>query len=236
MTILKKIREIVLDTETTGLECESGDRIVEIGCIELIDHVPTGKEYHVYVNPEREMDKESIEITGITNEFLMDKPLFSEIVDEFLEFVGDGTLVIHNAKFDIDFLNCELSRLGKPQFKLEEAIDTLFIAHQKFPGAPASLDALCRRFSIDTSIRTKHGALIDCVLLAEVYIQLLGGKQSGLNFFEKENFESVTVVYNQGNRKKRVFHPSEEELALHKEFVASLGENALWNKIVEAKA
>ena len=174
MTILKKIREIVLDTETTGLEHEGGDRIVEIGCVELINHIPTGNTYHVYINPEtQKMSPDAVRISGITDDFLKDKPTFGEIVDEFLNFVGDGVLVIHNAAFDISFLNSELGRLNKPLFKLEDAIDTLDLAHRKFPGAAANLDALCRRFEIDASSRDEHhGALIDSLLLADVYMEL----------------------------------------------------------------
>lgn len=231
MTILKKIREIALDTETTGLSWENGDRIVEIGCVELINHIPTGKTYQTYINPQKQMQKESVEITGLTDDFLKDKPLFSEIVDDFLNFVDNATLVIHNASFDICFLNSELERLGKPLFKLEEAVDTLDLAHRKFPGAQANLDALCRRFNIDESSREKHGALVDSQLLAEVYIQLLGGRQSGLEFESKETVASaVTMAHRKQNRPKRVFAPSEEEMQAHMEFVKSM-EFPIWDKL-----
>ena len=186
MNISKNIREIVLDTETTGLHLNNGDRIVDIACVELINHVQTGKVYQTYINPQKKMDEEAQRITGIDNEFLKDKPLFEEIVDEFLDFVKDSPLVIHNAKFDVDFLNSELSRVGKPLFKLEEAIDTLKLAKIKFPGSAVNLDALCRKFEIDTSIRVTHGALVDCYLLADVYLNLLGGRQSGLIFEEEK--------------------------------------------------
>ena len=233
MTILKKIREIVLDTETTGLNWENGDRIVEIGCVELINHIPTGNTYQTYINPQTQMQKDSIEITGLTDDFLKDKPLFSEIADDFLKFVSDGILVIHNASFDISFLNSELGRLGKPQFKLEEVIDTLDLAHRKFPGAQANLDALCRRFNIDASSREKHGALIDSELLAEVYIQLLGGRQSGLEFESKEAIAAeVTIGQQKQNRQKRVFAPSEEELLVHREFVKTM-EAPIWDRIIQ---
>ncbi len=231
MTFQKNIREIVLDTETTGLSFEQGDRVVDIGCVELINHVPTGKTYHVYINPERLMSAESLEITGITNEFLSDKPVFSEIVDDFLDFVQDSPLVIHNAKFDIDFLNGELGLLGKPLFNLDDAIDTLDIARKKFPGSALSLDALCRRFNIDTSIRSLHGALVDCQLLAEVYINLLGGRQGGLFFDGIEEKGD----YRKGNRKfhnPRYFPPSEEEIKVHSLFLQSL-KNPKWNIFLE---
>ena len=232
MTILKNIREIVLDTETTGLEYENGDRIVDIGCVELVNHIQTGNVYHVYVNPERIMGNEAIEISGITNEFLVDKPLFKDIADEFLDFVRDSPLVIHNAKFDISFLNSELERIGKPLFKLEEAIDTLAMARKKYPGSLASLDALCRRFNVDTSIRSKHGALIDCYLLAEVYINLLGGLQSDL-LFSSEEKPSNTGKNNTSEKseliyEKRYFLPSEEEIRNHKEFLKTLTDPK-WN-------
>ena len=235
MTILKKIREIVLDTETTGLEHEGGDRIVEIGCVELINHIPTGNTYHVYINPEtQKMSPDAVRISGITDDFLKDKPTFGEIADEFLNFIGDGVLVIHNAAFDISFLNSELGRLNKPLLKLEDTIDTLDLAHRKFPGASANLDALCRRFEIDASSRDEHhGALIDSLLLAEVYMELLGGKQSGLAFGSDESIgEEMTIMHNtKQSRQKRTFKPSEEEVAAHKEFLKSM-ESPIWNKIV----
>lgn len=224
------IREIVLDTETTGLSPEDGDRIVEIGCVELLDNVQTGRTYQVYINPEREMSVGAAQVTGYDYELLKDKPLFAEIVDSFLEFVGDARLVIHNAKFDINFLNSELSRLGKPLFRLEDVVDTLEMARKKYPGAPVSLDALCHRFEIDTSARGKHGALIDCVLLADVYINLLGGKQSGLMF---ENAEFGSDGGDAHKLKKvripRKFPVSQEELAAHREFIASLSD-PMWNR------
>ncbi|MBR1734361.1 MAG: DNA polymerase III subunit epsilon [Alphaproteobacteria bacterium] len=227
------MREIILDTETTGLSWENGDRIVEIGCVELINHIPTGNTYQVYINPKKLMTKESSSITGLTDEFLKDKPLFSEIADDFLNFIGDGTLVIHNAPFDIGFLNSELDRLGKTKFNLEDAIDTLEIARRKFPGSLINLDALCRRFGIDTSSREKHGALIDCYLLAEVYIQLLGGKQSGLQFSDNEDIITNTKdpINKKQNREKRTFAPSEEELIAHREFLKTM-ESPIWNKVI----
>lgn len=232
MTILKNVREIVLDTETTGLECTNGDRIVDIGCVELINHIQTGRVYHVYINPERKMGQEALEVTGITNEFLSDKPLFKDIVDEFLDFVQDSPLVIHNAKFDIDFLNSELERIDKPLFKLEDAIDTLVMARTKYPGSQASLDALCRRFGIDTSIRSVHGALVDCYLLAEVYINLLGGLQSNLSFGSEDKPDRISQkVVSQKNEviyKARKFLPTEEETREHEAFLKTLN-NSQWN-------
>jgi len=175
------MREIVLDTETTGLDPRSGDRVVEIGCVELNFHVPTGRELHLYINPERDMPEEAFAIHGISEDFLKDKPIFADIVDEFLEFLGDdAALVIHNAPFDAKFLNWELEALKKPPIPATRLIDTLEIARKKYPGGSNSLDALCRRFDVDLSVREKHGAVIDCRLLAAVYLELIGGKQPGL--------------------------------------------------------
>ncbi len=171
------MREVVLDTETTGFDPETGDRIVEIGAVELMGHVPTGRTYHQYINPEREMPQEAFEVHGLGDEFLRDKPKFAEIGQAFLDFIGDAKLVIHNAAFDIKFLNAELKWMNLPQIPWEQAIDTLAIARKRFPGSPASLDALCRRFNIDNSSRTLHGALLDSEILAEVYLELIGGRQ-----------------------------------------------------------
>src|SRR5690606_30758717 len=169
--------EVVLDTETTGLNPMLGDRIVEIGCIELVNHVPTGRFFHRFCNPQRPMPAEAAAVHGLTDAFLADQPLFAEVVDELLDFLKDSPLVIHNAAFDIAFLNAELARLGLPQVPMERAVDTLALARSRFPGAQASLDALCRRFGIDNSARTKHGALLDAELLADVYLELVGGRQ-----------------------------------------------------------
>ncbi|MDR2723824.1 MAG: DNA polymerase III subunit epsilon [Holosporaceae bacterium] len=230
MIIFKCAREIVLDTETTGLNYENKDRIVEIACVELINHVPTGNTYQTYINPQMKMSPEAVAISGITDELLADKPLFYEIVDDFLNFIGDARLVIHNAKFDIGFLNSELNRLNKPPVSLENTIDTLELARKSFPGMPASLDALCRRFGIDTSIRTKHGALVDSQLLADVYINLLGGRQSGLSFVSEETSSPAEIrSQNCKVRKIRYFPPSEDEIFLHSEFLKSLN-SPLWNE------
>ena len=229
MNISKDVREIVLDTETTGLNHNAGDRIVDIACVELINHVQTGKIYQTYINPQKEMDEEAQRITGIDNEFLKDKPLFEDIVDEFLDFVKDSTLVIHNARFDIDFLNSELSRVGKPFFNFDDAVDTLLLAKIKFPGSAVSMDALCRKFGIDTSIRVTHGALVDCYLLADVYLNLLGGRQSGLIFEEekKEENSDGKNVYKKFH-KARHFLPTPEEIEIHENFLKTLT-NPLWH-------
>ncbi len=175
------MREIVLDTETTGLDPKDGHRVVEIGCVELNYHVPTGKELHIYINPERDMPLEAYEVHGISEAMLADKPVFADVADQFLDFIGDdAALVIHNAPFDAKFLNWELRAVGRPTIPSERLIDTLQIARKRFPGGSNSLDALCRRFGVDLSIREKHGAVVDCRLLAEVYLELIGGKQPGL--------------------------------------------------------
>ena len=174
------MREIVMDTETTGLSPDEGHRIVEIGCVELFNHVPTGKVYHQYINPERDMPTEAFEVHGLSEERLSKEPVFAEIADAFVEFIGDAKLVIHNASFDMKFLNAELKWHGKPQLDYDRAIDTLAIARRKFPGAQASLDALCRRFNIDNSARELHGALLDSEILADVYLELIGGRQPDL--------------------------------------------------------
>ncbi|MDR2158003.1 MAG: DNA polymerase III subunit epsilon [Holosporaceae bacterium] len=229
MTISKYVKEIVLDTETTGLSHENGDRVVEIACVELKNHVPTGNAYQTYINPQRKMSREAANISKLQDEFLADKPLFREIADDFLNFIGDATLIIHNARFDVGFLNSELDRIGKPLLNLENIVDTLEIAKKKFPGMPANLDALCKRFDIDTSVRVAHGALIDSKLLAEVYINLLGGRQSGL-FFATETQNTVqSLRKKQKTYERRYFSVSEEEISIHNEFLKSIND-PLWNK------
>ncbi len=219
------MREIVLDTETTGFEFANGDRIVEIGCVELMNHVPTGRTYQVYVNPEREMSEGALGVTGLTNEFLMDKPLFGDVVEDFLEFVGDAPFVIHNAAFDIGFLNMELARLGREGFPMERATDTVLIARRKFPGAPASLDALCKRFDVDLSKRGKHGALLDCELLAAVYLELIGGRQQGFSLARSTGTRIETRL--REVRPPRPHAPTEDELAAHAAMIAEI-KGALW--------
>ncbi|MDR2781149.1 MAG: DNA polymerase III subunit epsilon [Holosporaceae bacterium] len=214
----------MLDTETTGLDPKNGDRIVDIACVELVNHVPTGNTYQVYVNPEREISQEATAITGITNEMLVGKPLFCEIADDFLDFIKDSTLVIHNAKFDIMFLNSELERINKPLLDIENTVDTLQIVRQKFPGIPANLDFLCKKFEVDASERVTHGALIDCKLLAEVYINLLGGRQSSLFSENKEKMSASDTVIHRRRKvnTKRFFLPSDDEVLAHKEFLKSI--------------
>ena len=174
------MREIVLDTETTGFEPSEGDRIVEIGAVELFNHLPTGRTYHQYINPKRNMPEAAFNVHGLSEEFLSDKPVFKDIAQEFTDFIKDSKLVIHNASFDMKFLNAELGWVNRPALPMHQAIDTLAIARRKFPGSPASLDALCRRFGIDNSSRTLHGALLDSEILAEVYLELVGGRQPDL--------------------------------------------------------
>ena len=227
------MREVILDTETTGLKHELGDRITDIGCVELIDHVPTGRTYQTYLNPEREVSKEAQAICGLSTEFFLDKPKFSEIVDEFLNFIDNAPLVIHNAKFDIGFLNSELQRVNKPLLSLENTVDTLLVARKKYPGAPASLDALCKRFNVDLSGRQKHGALLDCWLLSEVYVHLLGGKQSVLSFGVLTSQDAILKEDQvKAVRTARKFYATDEEKQAHAEFIASL-EDPLWEKVIK---
>ena len=229
------MREIVLDTETTGLDPSTGDRIVEIGAVELLNHLPTGKTFHKYLNPERNMPEEAQAVHGLTEEFLKDKPVFSQIVDDFLTFIKDSKLVIHNASFDMKFINAELVLVGKTTLPTDIAIDTLGIARKKSPGSPASLDALCRRFNIDNSARTLHGALLDSEILAEVYLELIGGRQPDFG---------ISDTYNTGKRKvdeeRKVFNRPKplktrltvKEQEAHTEFVQNLGASTMWNKLV----
>jgi DNA polymerase-3 subunit epsilon len=214
------IREIILDTETTGLSPKDGHRIVEIGALEMVNKVLTGKQFHYYINPERSMPNEAYRVHGISEEFLKDKPLFQDVVEDFLEFIKEGSLVIHNAPFDIKFLNHELSLVNKAPLELLNAIDTLPIARKKFPGARASLDALCKRFKVDNSARQLHGALKDAELLAGVYVELTGGRQTSFSLqgiVVEENIEGLLTNVAVGN--KLVIHPSNEEEKLHGEFL-----------------
>ena len=229
------MREIVLDTETTGLDPSTGDRIVEIGAVELLNHLPTGKTFHKYLNPERNMPEEAQAVHGLTEEFLKDKPVFSQIADDFLAFIKGSKLVIHNASFDMKFINAELALARKTTLPSDIAIDTLGIARKKFPGSPASLDALCRRFNIDNSARTLHGALLDSEILAEVYLELIGGRQPdfGLshahNTGEKKVDEERQVFKRPKPLKTRLTVKDEEA---HKSFVKKLGASAMWNKVI----
>ena len=222
------MREIVLDTETTGFDPLAGHRIVEIGCVELINHLPTGRVFHAYVNPERDMPEEAFKVHGLSNEFLADKPVFAEVVADFLEFIADDPLVIHNAEFDMRFLNAELARLGFPTMPMSRSIDTVIMARKKFPGAQANLDALCRRFEIDNTHRTHHGALLDSELLAEVYLQLIGGRQPGFELgTNARGGTQATIAVVRQARPARPHAPLPEELAAHEAFVGKL-KKPLW--------
>lgn len=227
------MREIVLDTETTGLDPSSGDRIVEIGAVELINHMPTGRTYHQYINPERSMPQEAFEVHGLGDEFLADKPVFKAIAQEFVDFVGDTILVIHNASFDMKFLNAELTWAGFRTLPWEQALDTLAIARKKYPGASASLDSLCRRFGIDNSNRTLHGALLDSEILADVYLELIGGRQPDLVLSESRanTPKSDNGAWRpQARPKKLPQRLTPQEAEAHTAFVDTLGEDALWRK------
>lgn len=227
------MREIVLDTETTGFDPESGDRIVEIGCVELHNHVATGRTYHQYINPERGMPQEAFEVHGLGDEFLADKPKFAEVGHAFLEFVGDAKLIIHNAAFDMKFLNAELRWMKLPQLPWEQAIDTLAIARKRFPGSPASLDALCRRFNIDNSSRTLHGALLDSEILAEVYLELIGGRQPDFALASENKRTTATTSDTWRPSPRSVPLPSRisaEEKQAHDALVEKLGDDAVWKR------
>ena len=219
------MREIVLDTETTGLDPKSGHRIVEIGCIELINHVATDNTFWHYTNPERDMPEEAFAVHGLSAEFLSDKPLFADIADAFLEFIGDDPLIIHNADFDMGFLNAELTAIGKPALDMSRAIDTVRMARRKFPGSPANLDALCRRFQIDNTSRELHGALLDSQLLAGVYLELIGGRQQDLALAGEKKLQQTAA--SSGARQLRPPRPhtaSAQEIADHKAFTGRLSE------------
>lgn len=227
------MREIVLDTETTGLEPESGDRIVEIGAVELMGHMPTGRVFHEYINPERSMPQEAFEVHGLGDEFLRDKPVFRDVAQTFLEFVGDAKLVIHNAAFDMKFLNAELGWAGLRLLPQDQAVDTLAIARKRFPGSPASLDALCRRFGIDTSSRTLHGALLDSEMLAEVYLELIGGRQPDFGLSAASDGETGTRTAWRPHPRPVALPPriSDAEAAAHAAFVERLGDAAVWKTV-----
>ena len=223
------MREIVLDTETTGLDIEQGHRLVEIAGLELINHIPTGNRFHRYVNPEAEMSDGAFAVHGLTAEFLSRQPVFAEIVAAFLEFIGDGPLVIHNAEFDLKFINVELERLGSDHLPATRAIDTLRLARRKFPGAPASLDALCKRFAIDNTARTLHGALLDAELLSEVYLELIGGRQSRMELTATDGTAARAAGRKRATRPPRPHAASAEELAAHAALLAKL-KNPIWTQ------
>jgi len=222
------MREIVLDTETTGLDPAAGHRIVEVACLELLNRIPTGRDYQTYVNPERDVPADALAVHGLTAEFLGDKPRFADIADELLQFIADAPLVIHNAEFDVRFLNAEFQRLARPPLTGTRIVDTLQIARQKFPGAPASLDALCRRFAIDNSARTRHGALLDTELLADVYLELMGGRQAGLELMTAARATAALAAGGKTPRVARGHAPTEAELAAHAALVAKL-KDPIWS-------
>ncbi len=225
-------REIVLDTETTGLNANGGDRIVEIGCVELFNHIPTGKNFHTYVNPLRDMPDGAFKVHGLSEEFLSDKPIFAKVKDEFLEFIADTTLIIHNAPFDMGFLNAELGNVQAAQIK-NDVIDTVQLARKKHPGARVGLDALCKHYGIDNSKRTVHGALLDSEILAEVYLELIGGRQVGLAL--NSNIAGDEPVHTAARKAYKTRQnpapaPSETQKAKHLELLAELGATPIWNK------
>jgi DNA polymerase-3 subunit epsilon len=225
------MREIVLDTETTGLDPTTGDRIVEIGAVELLNHMPTGEVYHQYINPERDMPAGAFAVHGLSIEFLSDKPVFADIAQQFLDFIKDSPLVIHNAAFDMKFLNAELEWCRKPKIPMAQALDTLAIARKKYAGAQNSLDALCRRFGIDNTNRTLHGALLDSEILAEVYLELIGGRQPdfALKVVQNTGANTPSGDYTPPARPEPLpSHITVEESAAHLEFIKALGGETLW--------
>ncbi len=225
---MKKNRQIVLDTETTGLSPENGDRIVEIGCVELINFVPTNNTYHQYINPDRKMSEGAFRVSGISDAFLLDKPKFEEIYKDFLAYISDSAIVAHNAKFDVGFINSELQKVNEQNFITNEIIDTLAIAKRKYPGAQASLDALCKRFEIDITKREKHGALLDANLLVDVYIELIGGKQTSFILSNKSN----TFEEKKENKKiydRRKFEITDKELIEHQKIINKI-KKPIWSE------
>lgn len=233
------MREIVLDTETTGLDPFQGHRLVEIGCIELVNRIPSGQSFHRYLNPERDVPPEAVAIHGLSTEFLKDKPFFAEIVEDLVAFIGDAPLVAHNALFDLAFLNAELERAGKMLLPRERVVDTLLLARRKYPGAPNRLDDLCIRFGIDNSHRTKHGALLDAELLAEVYLELIGARQAQLILVEMDAGRtgvSVGPLTVRARPEALASRLSAEECEAHLAFVATLGDNAIWRDYLQPPA
>lgn len=228
------MREIVLDTETTGLDPFSGDRIVEIGALELFDHLPTGQQFHKYINPEREMPAEAFNVHGLSEEFLADKPLFNQIAEEFGEFISGDLLIIHNAPFDMKFLNAELKKINRPALSFDRVIDTLMLARKKHPAGPNSLDALCRRYKIDNSMRDIHGALLDSELLAGVYLELIGGRQTSLTLAVQAK-KTVEVVETRVNKTRPAPLPSrltEQEKQSHQTLLETFGSATLWSEFI----
>ena len=232
------LREIVLDTETTGTDHAKGDRVIEIGCVELLNHIPTGKTYHVYINPQYPVSAGAFAVHGLSDDFLADKPVFAAIADGFMSFIGDARLVIHNAAFDIGFLNAEFARTGHKAFNLSDVVDTLTMARRKHPGAANNLDALCSRYGIDNSRRTKHGALLDAEILAEVYMELLGGRQVGFDL-AMQPAAQVGAIALKGNAVAKEARPrtlvsrlTDAEREAHGAFIQSLGPSPLWREYI----
>ena len=225
------MREIVFDTETTGLDPYQGDRLVEIGCVELINGFPTGNSFHYYLNPERDVPEGAFKVHGLSAEFLRDKPVFADVCEEFLEFVGDAPLVAHNAMFDLGFINAELERCKKMLVQRERLVDTLMLARRRYPAGPNSLDHLCLRYSIDTSRRTKHGALLDAELLAEVYVELTGKRQARLGLLDANITVSQPMVITVRVRPTPLApRVTDVEREAHRAFVATLGDKAMWTE------
>jgi DNA polymerase-3 subunit epsilon len=226
------MREIILDTETTGLDPLRGDRLVEIGCVEILNRMPTGQTFHRHINPERDMPAEAFAVHGLSTAFLADKPLFVHVVEEFLEFIADAPLVIHNASFDIGFINAELDRIKRPPIARDRLVDTLLLARRKHPGVSNRLDDLCSRYAIDNSRRTKHGALLDAELLAEVYIDLIGARQSQL-VLATEARDTYAGGYGEMPRRQRPVplapRVSDADRAAHRDFVVTLSDKPIWN-------
>ncbi len=230
------LREIVLDTETTGTDHAKGDRVIEIGCVEMLNHIPTGRSYHIYINPERPVSAGALAVHGLSDEFLADKPVFAAIADEFAEFIREARLVIHNASFDVGFLNAEFTRTGHGLIDMNDVVDTLSMARRKHPGAANNLDALCSRYGIDNSKRTKHGALLDAEILAEVYIELIGGRQVGFDLSLQPSARGGlaarggTAAAREMRPRTMVSRLTDAERAAHEAFIQSLGPNALWRE------
>ncbi|MEO1066849.1 MAG: DNA polymerase III subunit epsilon [Pseudomonadota bacterium] len=230
------MREIVFDTETTGFDPATGDRVVEIGCVEMVNQVITGETFHVYINPERDMPQSAFEVHGLSEEFLSDKPKFAEIAQSFVDFVGeDSLLVAHNASFDMKFVNAELRLLSMPAYGNDRVVDTLMIARRKHPMGPNSLDALCSRYGIDNSKREKHGALLDAELLADVYVELSGGKQRGLDFDAENGASRIGMTKKRAPAKTRAkplpSRLTDDERQAHRAFISTLGDDTLWHQL-----
>jgi DNA polymerase III subunit epsilon len=229
------MREIILDTETTGTDPGAGERIIEIGCVELVNQFPTGRTFHAYINPQRSVSQGAFNVHGLSEAFLADKPVFAGIVESFLEFVADGRLVIHNAGFDIAFLNAELARIGHAALDMMRVVDTLSLARRKHPGAPNNLDALCARYGIDNSRRTKHGALLDAELLSEVYIELIGGKQADLGLSLRPSVAAQSSIVIAARERVSITRLTDAERDAHLAFIATLGKGAIWRDYVRAE-